>query len=169
MKTIFHQPTGTVLELALSPTFPVGWTEASLAARDLDSGRAEILGPGEAPAYSPDGRFLAVETILILSSVDARGDGWLTTAGLRSFGLPELEIVKAPPVLIGELGRIINYAAQHVLDALRSQRPQGVALASLALEAEPVVRVEGGDASGEGGDDAARPIVLLRRRHAPLI
>ena len=85
-----------------------------------------------------DGRLHAVSTITVVSSVDENNDGWLTCTGLRNFGLPELEIVKAPPRLIPILGLLMNAVAQHVLDAMW-RTAAGGADATVTLEVEPAI------------------------------
>lgn len=85
-----------------------------------------------------DGRLHAVSTISIVSSVDENDHGWLTCTGLRRFGMPELEIVRAPPRLLPILGLLMNGVAQHVLDGMwRTSTSR--ADSAVALDVEPAI------------------------------
>jgi uncharacterized protein YegJ (DUF2314 family) len=65
-----------------------------------------------------EGAVAVGDHLMIPSSLDEKGRGWITTAGLRRFDLPELELRDAPPNLIDHLWVVVNAVAQLLLEAI---------------------------------------------------
>ena len=86
-----------------------------------------------------DGRLYAVRTVRVLSSIDARGRGWMTCTGLHDFGLPEIEIKHAKPCCIPMLAGLVNGLAQHLLDVACD--PGARMGGALLVDAEPRVTI----------------------------
>jgi hypothetical protein len=75
--------------------------------------------------------------IAVPASVDRRGLGWMTTSGMRKFGLPNLELNGVPPDLPDGLLPVINAAAQVLVEqAVESVRFHGGDLKDLLVGPE---------------------------------
>ncbi len=101
----------------------------------------------------PDGRIVALEHILIPYSTDERGAGWITTAGLDRFGLPNLEIRDVPPSLFGRLGYVLNAVAQRLVETMMAAADGPVP--EVAFERE--LRLTLDDIARSQGEEAAQP------------
>jgi uncharacterized protein YegJ (DUF2314 family) len=58
-----------------------------------------------------DGRLLIPEHIMLLSGVNSRGAGWISSTGMSKFGLPNLEVRAVPADLLNLLVPIVNGVA----------------------------------------------------------
>lgn len=98
-----------------------------------------------------DGRIVALEHILIPYSTDERGVGWITTAGLDRFGLPNLEIRNAPPSLFGRLGHVLNAVAQRLVETMMAAAdgpvPEVAIERDLRLSLDDIARSQGEETS----------------------
>ena len=81
-------------------------------------------------------------------SVGENGLGWITTNGLRKFGLPDLQIRDFPPNLHDNLGWVMNGTARHVLVELAKQGRGREA--ARVLRIGPEIRLTVQELTGEG-------------------
>jgi uncharacterized protein YegJ (DUF2314 family) len=124
------------------------WLALSMA-RALACEGDGVIFDEQATAYRPasscrspvseNGEISAAEHIMLFSSVDDRGRGWVTTCGMRKFGLPDLEVQDAPPDLASGIGDVLNGTAQLLLDEIwRAARaaPEGPREIAISPELE---------------------------------
>jgi hypothetical protein len=103
-----------------------------------------------------EGRVKIPEQIMVPFSVDRRGLGWMTTKGMRKFGLPELEIRDVPPDLQGALCGVANGIARFlVAEVSRLVESGGAPPRELQLPSE--IRNSLHDLAAGEGDGAPEP------------
>jgi uncharacterized protein YegJ (DUF2314 family) len=115
---------------------------------DPELPRLEPLGSHSQP-LPPELRVQLGDHIVVPYSMDERGLGWMTTNGMRKFGLPDLQIEDFPPNLHDKLAILMNGMARRVFAELRAQtadrpvRPE-------VLQIGPEIRLSLQDFTAEG-------------------
>jgi uncharacterized protein YegJ (DUF2314 family) len=103
----------------------IGLWGAAAAARAVAEAMDGVIFDPELPRLLPlatrtqplpaGGKVEVTEQIIIPSSVDRRGLGWMTTKGMGKFGLPELELRDVPPSVAEMLTAVVNGMARHLI------------------------------------------------------
>lgn len=110
-----------------------------------------------------DGRVIIVNHIVCPMSSSEGGAGWMTTSGMRRFGLPNFEMRSIPPNL-QEVLPIMNSVAQRVLQEALTQAWQAgeMPLTEVVLPAEIAVTQQDMVAAfGKGNASAGQTTVRL--------
>lgn len=102
-----------------------------------------------------DARIAVAEHIVVPFSIGEHGLGWMTSKGMSTFGLPDLEVVDVPPNL-NALYRLVNAVAQQLVDGVARpgpdrEQPLGV------LEIDNQVVVTSRDIAAASGQEVITP------------
>jgi hypothetical protein len=146
-----------------------GWPAHEWSARAVAVGLARRLGgvlidlfvpavltPERAARSLPDAdaRVAVTDWVLVLRSSGERGC-WFTTRGLARVGLPELQTLDVPPMLVNPWTAVLNGLARRLTDdwieRLRGERPAFLELPALweVTEAD-IARAHGREPTGGG-------------------
>jgi uncharacterized protein YegJ (DUF2314 family) len=130
---------------------------ADLGGVILDA-RSPRLLPIESYSEPPpaDGEIRITDHVLLFTSVNERGLGWMTSSGLCKFGLPELEIRSFPPDLAEGLMPVMNGVAHQLASATSGTK--GDATEPLKeLQIGPEIRFGLDDLARAYGQESAEP------------
>jgi hypothetical protein len=146
-----HQATHVVVVSGTDIHTPIrfGYWASLAAGRALARASGGVLVDASVPRWllastyeeplPADGFVNVWDHVIIPMSVDDRGQLWLTTSGLKKFGLPELQILGAPPNLGESLMPVMNAMAygllRRVAEAGENEPPKELVL-------EPEIRLE---------------------------
>lgn len=142
-----------VMGMDLLGPLRAGFWTAIAAARALAQASGGVIIDLTIPRWLPldtheasipeSGAISMWEHIVIPSSVDDHGLGWITTKGMAKFGLPELQVKGVPPNLAQSLWPVVNGMAHLLLERV-GQLEDAAGKSPRELVLEPEVRFDYG-------------------------